>query len=179
MKCGIIYGVNGKEGEKMLNKENDDRFLQVDNNIFLLKNDEKYWKLAYNWYQDLEILKYSEGVSGGYDIETINRMYKYLDSLGELFFIAYKDDGDFKIIGDVTLSEMNMPIVIGEKDYWGKGIGSKVIEKLIGRAREKGMKEIYVPQIYSFNYGSKRIFEKNGFIEVYRSEEFSSYMIKF
>lgn len=163
----------------MSGKENSDPVIQVDENIFLLNNNEKYWNLAFKWYQDPEILKYSEGETSGYDMETVARMYKYLDSLGELFFIAYKESDGFKIIGDVTLSETNMPIVIGEKEYWGKGIGSKIIKVLIERAKDQGMKEIYVPQIFNFNYGSKRIFEKNGFVEVYRNEEFSSYMLKF
>lgn len=120
----------------------------------------------------------SEGVQDKvYDLETIYRMYSKLDELGELYFIEIMDDGVYKIIGDGTLSEENMPIVIGDKKYWGLGIGKKVILKLLDRAKELGYKSITIPEIYDYNNRSKRLFKSVGFKEFKTNKESKSYKI--
>ena len=37
------------------------------------------------------------------------------------------ENNSWKAIGDVTLSQENLPIVIGDSDYFGKGIGKRGI----------------------------------------------------
>lgn len=71
-----------------------------------------------------------------------------------------------------------MPIVIGDEKYWGKGIGRKVIGKLIGRAKSIGLTKIYIPDIYSYNNRSQNLFKSMGFVEVDRRDNASSYELK-
>lgn len=101
--------------------------IYIDEKIRLRNPDKIEWNTALPWYQNPKVLYFSEGVTDKvYDIETINRMYSYLSSIGELYFIESFEDGIWKPIGDVTLSEKNMPIAIGEEKYWDKGIGKKL-----------------------------------------------------
>ncbi|ABD41186.1 GCN5-related N-acetyltransferase [Methanospirillum hungatei JF-1] len=53
--------------------------------------------------------------------------------------------------------------------YTGKGIGSKMLNFLIEKAREKGIRSI-LAEISSLNPGSVRFHEKNGFIHRGRFE---------
>ena len=105
----------------------------------------------------------------------INRMYQYLSSIGELYFIEILENQTWKLIGDVTLSEQNMPIVIGEEKYWGNGIGKKVIYTLIKRAKAIGLTKIYIPVIYLYNECSQNLFKSTGFIETNENKTEKSY----
>ncbi|MCR1849586.1 GNAT family N-acetyltransferase [Paeniclostridium sordellii] len=152
--------------------------LQIDERLRLVTLSKENWNIGLKWYQDKDVLYNSEGVQDKvYDLETIYRMYSKLDELGELYFIEIMDDGVYKIIGDVTLSEENMPIVIGDKKYWGLGIGKKVILKLLDRAKELGYKSITIPEIYDYNNRSKRLFKSVGFKEFKTNKESKSYKI--
>lgn len=148
----------------------------IDDNLRLRRPEKTEWNTALPWYENPKVLYYSEGVSGKvYDLKTINRMYQYLSGIGELYFIEALEDGIWKQIGDVTLSEQNMPIAIGDEKYWGKGIGKKVILKLIERAKLIGLSKIHIPAIYKYNKRSQNLFKSLGFIEVKENNTEKSY----
>ena len=92
-------------------------------------------------------------------------MYTYLNRMGELYFIEVLQDNAYKPIGDVTFWQEDMPIVIGDKSYRGKGIGKKVVRALVARGKALGFQKMYVADIYSYNQGSRRCFESVGFRE--------------
>jgi RimJ/RimL family protein N-acetyltransferase len=148
----------------------------IDEDLRLRNPDKIEWKTALPWYQNPKVLLYSEGVTDKvYDMDIINRMYKYLSSIGELYFIEIFEDEIWKSIGDVTLSEKNMPIAIGDEEYWGRGIGKKVISKLIERAKSIELSKIYIPEIYLYNNRSQNLFTSMGFIEVNKNDIEKSY----
>lgn len=153
--------------------------IDVNESLRLIKPLKNRWFLALEWYSNDEIMYYSEGVRNKvYDIDTIDRMYSYLSSIGELYFIEYKVSGEWIAIGDVTLSSKNMPIVIGNPLFWSKGIGHSVIEVLINRAKIIGITEIFIPEIFHYNYRSKNLFESFGFKLVEGNNKSSSYLLK-
>lgn len=153
--------------------------INIDKGLRLRNPDGLQWETALPWYKNPKILYYSEGITDKtYDMNIINRMYGYLSSIGELYFIEVYEKDIWKAIGDVTLSEQNMPIVIGDEKYWSKGIGKKVIGKLIGRAKSIGLTKIYIPDIYSYNNRSQNLFKSMGFVEVDRRDNASSYELK-
>ena len=90
-------------------------------------------------------------------------MYAYLDARGELYFIEALIDGDYQPIGDVTFWREDMPIVIGDRRFRGKGIGGKVIAALIARGKALGYDRLEVAEIYDYNIPSRRCFERAGF----------------
>lgn len=122
--------------------------------------------VALPWYQDEEVLYYSEGDGTlVYDRETIERMYGHLSSIGELYIIEILHNDKWIPIGDVTLAKEMLPIVIGVKEYRGQGIGKRVMRLLIERAKSLGWTEMKVNCIYSYNVASRRMFESLGFIK--------------
>ena len=136
------------------------------------------YDLALPWYQDAETLRLVDGKEDPYTPARIKRMYDYLGEHGELYWIEYRAAEGFVPIGDVTFWQEDMPIVIGEKAFRGKGIGRKVVAALCRRARELGYERIYVDEIYDFNIGSKRCFESVGFAPYEKTEKGARYVLK-
>ncbi|HEX3076083.1 MAG TPA: GNAT family N-acetyltransferase [Lachnospiraceae bacterium] len=66
-------------------------------------------------------------------------------------------------IGDVTFWQKDMPIVIGDKNYRGTGIGKLVVMSLLNRARELGFVMQYIDEIFDFNVASRCLFISCGF----------------
>ena len=104
-------------------------------------------------------------------------MYHYLDNAGELYFIEALENGVYKPIGDVTFWQEDMPIVIGDPDYRGRGLGRKIISALVERGRELGYNRLGVDEIYDWNEGSKRCFESIGFTACEKTEKGSRYAL--
>ena len=63
----------------------------------------------------------------------------------------------------MTFWKDDMPIVIGEKKYRGRGLAQKVIKALISRGKALGYECLFVREIYSFNVASQHCFERVGF----------------
>lgn len=142
---------------------NQPEIINIDSNLRLRKFDNKF-SFAFDWYQDEDTVKLVDGLNAKkYDFNTLKSMYQYLNNVGELYFIEILENNEFIPIGDVTFWKDDMPIVIGDKNYRNKGIGKKVIEALIGRAKELGYQEIKVREIYTYNIASQRLFESVGF----------------
>lgn len=122
-------------------------------------------EFALGWYQDEETLFLVDGKNEPYDMERLYGMYHYLENKGEIYFIEMKetDDSDYVPIGDVTFSQDDLPIVIGDKNFRGKGIGTKVLKALITRARQLNFPYLEVSEIYDYNIGSQRLFQGVGF----------------
>lgn len=144
--------------------------LPVDQDLRLRRFDGKF-EFAFNWYQDEETVYLVDSARKKYSRELLEDMYTYLDRQGELYFIEVRTDHGFVPIGDVTFSRDDMPIVIGERAYRGKGIGRKVIRALVQRAKALGYKKLHVHEIYSFNAASRRCFESLGFRACEKTEK--------
>lgn len=137
-------------------------FIEIDETLRLRKYDGVF-DFALPWYQDPEVLILVDGNPEPYAMEKLRRMYEYLDSQGECYFIEVKTGDSFRPVGDVTFWQEDMPIVIGEKIFWGHGIGTRVIQALIQRGKELGFDCLMVDEIYHENQRSQRMFVKCGF----------------
>ena len=118
---------------------------------------------AFEWYQDPETVWLVDGVKTPYTQGKLNGMYRWLDEHGELYFIEVREDGAFRPIGDVCFWKDDMPIVIGKPAYRCRGIGAQVVSALIERAKQLGYSRLSVNEIYDYNAGSRRCFERVGF----------------
>lgn len=137
-------------------------YIQIDATLRLRKYDGRH-AFALDWYQDKETVRLVDGVEEPYTAEKLERMYRYLDAHGELYFIEKKQRQGYRPIGDVTLCPEDMPIVIGERSLRGQGIGRKVVTALVQRAKQLGWESVFVREIYHFNVGSRKCFESVGF----------------
>ena len=121
--------------------------IQIDDALRLRKYDGVH-NFALAWYQDEDMVYMVDGARSAYDMDRLTRMYEYLNKAGELYFIEILENGKFKPIGDVTFWQDDMPIVIGDPNYRGKGIGRKVISALVKRGRSLGFGCVSVGEIY-------------------------------
>ncbi|HEL1717915.1 TPA: GNAT family N-acetyltransferase [Streptococcus suis] len=148
--------------------------LEIDKQVRLRRYDGQH-DFAFEWHQDLELVWLVDGNKEPYTFDRLNRMYGYLATNGECYFIEIFEDDQFIPIGDVTLFADDFAIAIGDKRYWNKGIGTKVLQRMVERARELGFVEILVEEIYDWNLGSRKLFEKCGFEAVKKKEKGWSY----
>ena len=150
--------------------------IQIDNTLRLRKYDGVH-DFAEEWYLDEETVYLVDGKRDPYTMERLGGMYRYLNNAGELYFIEVLENGTYKPIGDVTFWQEDMPIVIGDPAYRGKGIGRKVISALIERGKSLGYDHLAVGEIYDWNERSRRCFESVGFVAYEKSEKGSSYRL--
>lgn len=150
--------------------------LRIDDTLRLSKFDGVY-DFALEWYQDTETVWLVDGKRDPYTMERLAGMYRYLDNAGELYFIEVLENDSYTPIGDVTFWQADMPIVIGDPYYRGKGIGRRVISALVARGRALGYDHLSVEEIYDWNEGSRRCFESLGFTATKKAEKGSSYRL--
>ena len=133
---------------------------------------------ALSWYQDPEIVWLVDGVRIPYDADKLERMYRYLNTQGELYWIEVLESGSWRPVGDVTFWQEDMPIVIGDPTCRGKGIGRKVVKALASRGRQLGYDKLYVDQIYHYNTASRKCFAAAGFVPYQESEKGTSFVLE-
>ncbi len=151
--------------------------LQIEETLRLRRFDGNY-EFAFEWYQDPETVLLVDGKSELYSYETLTNMYNYLNDKGELYFIEVNENGEWKPIGDVTFWQEDMPIVIGEREYRGKGIGKKVISAFVEHGKAVGYDKLYVGEIYDFNIASQKCFESVGFRRYEKTEKGYRYVLE-
>lgn len=150
--------------------------LMIEEGLRLRRFDGNY-DFAFEWYQDPETVLLVDGKAEPYSYETLTNMYHYLNDKGELYFIEVNEDSKWKPIGDVAFWQKDMPIVIGEREYRGKGIGKKVVSALVAHGRAMGYDKLYVGEIYDFNIGSQKCFESVGFQSYEKTEKGARYVL--
>ncbi|MBQ8833947.1 MAG: GNAT family N-acetyltransferase [Oscillospiraceae bacterium] len=133
---------------------------------------------ALGWYQDVDTVWLVDGNRVPYTETRLNAMYSWLHDHGELYFIQVLENGTWKPIGDVTFWREDMPIVIGDPEYRGKGIGGRVVAALIQRGRQLGYEKLYVNEIYDHNPGSRHCFEKAGFRACEKTEKGNRFVLE-
>ncbi|WP_158289449.1 GNAT family N-acetyltransferase [Paenibacillus flagellatus] len=124
---------------------------------------------AVPWYQDPEVLFYSEGgeLADPYDAARIETMYQYLTERAEVYMIEVLEENGWIPIGDVSLfHDCGVPIVIGNPAYRSRGIGKRVMRRVVERAKELGRDSVTTNGVYVFNDRSRRMFESLGFAEI-------------
>ena len=116
------------------------------------------------WYQDPEVLRWSQtDRATPMSRERVEKMYAYLAAHGEFYMIEVVEDGGFRPIGDVGMQPDTLPIVIGDRGWWGRGIGTRVLRLLIVRARQLGWPSLQAKYIHHDNERSRRLFRRLGF----------------
>lgn len=150
--------------------------LKIDENLRLRRFDDNF-SFALEWYQDEETNYMVDGRRGKYDLDQLSRMYHYLDKRGEVYFIEVQDGTTWRPIGDVSFWQEDMPIVIGNTNYRGQGIGKKVISALIQRGKALGYSNLLIGEIYDWNVPSRRCFESLGFQAYEKTEKGARYRL--
>lgn len=112
------------------------------------------------WYQDKTLCKQVDNIDTVYDLDKLNRMYHFLNTHGDLFYIAYEGT----LCGDVCLQNTGELSIVICKEYQNRHIGRAVIRGMLAIAAEKGFLQCYA-HIYRFNAQSRKLFEALGFVK--------------
>ena len=133
------------------------------------------WEILHKWNSDPEVLFYSDGNADGYSMEMVKRIYHGVCEHAFCFMIEYEG----RAIGETYLQEMNLErilkklpgkdlrridIMIGEKEFWGKGIGTEAVRILVdfGFAEERA-DAIFGCGVVESNVRSFKMFQRLGF----------------
>lgn len=136
------------------------------------------WQVLLRWNNDPEVLYLAEGDDvTARSLDDVQAIYRGV-SQHALNFIAELHG---RPIGECWLQEMNLErilsryptgmdlrridLVIGEKDHWGRGMGTRMIALLTRFGFETCKADaIFGCDVADYNPRSRRAFEKNGYI---------------
>ena len=96
---------------------------------------------------------------------------KFLSSIGPNAYVVSAVDDDGRITGDASLergprrlhhaAELGISTL---KEYWGRGIGSRLMEEMIAYAKENGITKINL-RVRADNERAKALYKKFGFVK--------------
>ena len=138
--------------------------------------------LLYRWCADPEVLYWTEGGEAdealSYPPETVDMIYGGVSREAYCFLI----EAEGAPVGECWLQRMNLPYIremypagtdvrridlsIGEKAWWGRGIGTTVVGMLAAFAFGQEGADVLHCLCEDYNIRSCRIWEKNGFRRV-------------
>ena len=151
--------------------------------IILHPLSDEHLPYLYKWNSDPEVLYWVEGDDvESYSPEVVRQIYGGISQNSLCFLIEVNGE----MIGECWLQKMNLPHVkalyaenadvrridmsIGEKSYWGKGIGTIFIGMLVKYAFESEQVDVLHCLCEDYNIRSCRVWEKNGFALVLTEE---------
>lgn len=147
--------------------------IPLSDTLRLRKYDGRF-ALALPGYRDPYVYQNSEGIFDEAripDLEYLERMCRWLDKNGELYFIEALEAGQYRAIGDITVKPENPPIAIWYPEYRGIGIGTLVMQAVIARLKDLGYRKITGTTIYKWNTHSLNLHKKLGFQVVSEDEK--------
>lgn len=118
----------------------------------------------------------SEGLP--FSVEQEENYLKGLESSNRSVLFLAKDDG--KIIGCSSLDCINSPrmahrgsyAISVRKDYWGKGVGSLLTEKIINFAKNTAKINVISLEVRSDNQRAISLYQKFGFVKIGQFKDF-------
>lgn len=120
---------------------------------------------ATRWYHDPEVLRFSEGEgTPPYDAPMVERMFRDMSTRCEVYIIEVRTPSGWHAIGDAALCRTaGTPIVIGDRAYRSRGIGTAVLRLLINRAKALGWPDMVVKGVFVSNDRALRLYQRAGF----------------
>ena len=113
------------------------------------------------WYRDRDVCKQVDSRDKPYDLELLHRMYDYLSTRGDCYYIEYEGE----LVGDVSLQDNAEIAIVVSKASQNQHIGRWCVLEMIKLAGEKGMERVKA-NIYPFNTQSQRMFLSVGFKKI-------------
>lgn len=144
--------------------------------VFLRPMTEADWDILLKWNSDPDVLFYTEGDDiEAYNLQKVQEIYRHISQKAFCFIIEV----DGNPIGECWLQQMNLErilrkypeldcrridLMIGEKAFWGQGLGTEVIRLLTNFAFEQeGADLVFGCDIADYNLASLKAFQKIGY----------------
>lgn len=125
------------------------------------------------WLNDYEVVKYTESRFFPHSLESLSGYLENLKNNSNVMFAIIEVSKD-KHIGNIKLGNINwihrtadIGIIIGNKDYWGKGVATESISLVVDYAFKRLNLRKITAGAYINNIGSIKAFKKNSFIQSY------------
>jgi len=141
----------------------------MSNNIIkLIKIKKSNFPYFLKWWKDRELIKLTSGIYEKDDNVLKGYFLAMLNSKKDSHYLIQYDS---KVVGNVSLTHKSkntfeIHIVIGEKDYWGKGVGTVSINKVLNIAFKKlGYNKAYI-EIRPENKRAIELYEFCGFRKI-------------
>lgn len=148
-----------------------------DGPLHLRPMTEEDWDTLLRWNNDPEVLYYSEGGDiTAWSLPDMQAMYRSVSQHAFVFMAELAG----RPIGECWLQEMNLErvkerfpgrdvrridLMIGEKELWGQGWGTRIIALLTSFAFDEcGADLLYEPEVGGHNLRSRRAFERVGHV---------------
>lgn len=124
-----------------------------------------------DWMNDPEVTRYMEARFGQHTFESVKDFVRNVGKENSVLLAVIAKDHQ-KHIGNVKLGPIDknhaftiLGVMIGDRNYWGKGYGPEAIKLAVEYAFTKlGLRKINA-DVYENNIGSLRAFQKTGFQE--------------
>jgi len=125
------------------------------------------WHYFAKWWHDPELISMTSGNPEKFSDKAIQKQVQEMvnDSKAHHWLIEIAD----QVVGHINLCQMTkskaeLQIVIGEKEYWGQGIGKEAIELVLANAKKLNYKEIYI-EVRPENLRARKLYKSAGFTE--------------
>lgn len=128
-------------------------------------SDKRYFA---RWWRDKELLKLTSGILKLISDKEVEKYFSVMtNSSTDYHFMILLDK---KVIGHIVLAKRKndwyeTQIVIGEKQYWGRGYGTKAIKSLLKKAKKLRVSKIYL-EVRPTNTRAIVSYENSGFVKV-------------
>ena len=149
--------------------------LEIDDNIFLkILTKDDITSDYINWMNDYDIVKYTNQKNIKHTFKNVTNFVenKYYSNNDYLFGIFNNINGNKLHIGNIKIGPIDfinnvsdISYIIGNKNYWGKGIMTKVIKEIIKFSFNVIKLDRLKASTYKNNIGSIKALNNNNFIE--------------
>ncbi len=122
------------------------------------------------WYRDKEIARLTRYQARPMSEGEVERFFQYRMLAEDALAYSFVELPDWRLFGFTTFSSLDADngsvmfhITIGERDAWGRGLGTEVTELMLGHAFDRlGLHRVGL-SVFSYNLRAIRAYEKAGF----------------
>jgi|SaaInlStandDraft_2_1057019.scaffolds.fasta_scaffold32579_2 [ribosomal protein S5]-alanine N-acetyltransferase len=139
-----------------------------------------------SWLNSKDVTQFLESRFMDYTLKTLNDYVSKINEDHNVLFLSIIIKNEKKCVGTIKLGPINkhhnlaeLGIMIGDKQYWGKGIATEAIQILSDFTFKNLNLHKITAGAYENNLGSIKAFLKSGFLEEGRRKRHFYYKDKF
>ena len=122
------------------------------------------------WYQDREVARLTRYQAKPMNEAEVQRFFEHRMLAPDALAYCIAELPDWRLVGFTTFSALDgdngsvmFHITIGERDAWGRGLGTEVTELMLGHAFERlGLHRVGL-SVFSYNLRAVKAYQKAGF----------------
>jgi RimJ/RimL family protein N-acetyltransferase len=122
------------------------------------------------WYQDREVARLTRYQARPMNSAEVQRVFEQRMLAPDALAYSIAELPDWRLVGFTTFSALDgdngsvmFHITIGERDAWGRGLGTEVTELMLGHAFERlGLHRVGL-SVFSYNLRAIKAYQKAGF----------------